>query len=54
MQKVKLEGRGVSSIFQKEEEKLSEMDCDSVNNVIGLSTILDHHIGSLRRIAGSA
>jgi len=67
-------------------EKLSEIDCDSVNYMIGLSTntpfrvhqrttnliaaqhvlsvkfsvkkinatILGHHIGSLRRIAGSA
>ena len=38
VQRVRLEGRGVTQNHQKEEEKLSEMDCDSVNYMIGLST----------------
>ena len=45
VQRVMLEGRGVNIQYhQKEEEKLSEMDCDSVNYMIGLSTMYKHSV----------
>ena len=38
VQRVKLEGRGINSISPERRKKLSEMDCDSMNYMIGLST----------------
>ena len=38
VQRVKLEGQGVNSISPERRNKLSEMDSDSVNYMIGLST----------------